>query len=356
MSKQKSSNSGAFRAFVLTLVILILAVAVTAAMTQGFTNWNPYGWFDEFNAEKTDTPETETSIQNGGMIAEVQSSKELQLTKSAATTSSGAESSTTLTASVAPSDATNQLVDWDIFFTNPDSEWATGKVLSDYVTLTPNEDGGTIATVDCLQPFGEQITIKVTSRDNSEAMAYCVVDYLQKISNVALSFGDKAVILDGYTDFVWEINANGVGEGGATTVTYDESEVYTLAGNYTYSVKLENTVYENVLTLNGKTVFSSVSGTDITDSDFVLNHSFLTKYKCYVDGRSGTVLLYTLSPSELITYFQNIDANKNIFCVVVLTFNGDYENYEYRSNIRINGYTNTALVTGVSLDSSSIVF
>ena len=40
MPKQtKSSNNAALKGFALTLVILILAVCVMAAMTEGFTNW-----------------------------------------------------------------------------------------------------------------------------------------------------------------------------------------------------------------------------------------------------------------------------------------------------------------------------
>ena len=49
MPKQtnNSSNNAALKGFALTLVILILAVCVMAAMTEGFSNWNPYGWFDK---------------------------------------------------------------------------------------------------------------------------------------------------------------------------------------------------------------------------------------------------------------------------------------------------------------------
>ena len=58
MPKQtnNSSNNAALKGFALTLVILILAVCVMAAMTEGFSNWNPYGWFDK-PAEEQQTPE-----------------------------------------------------------------------------------------------------------------------------------------------------------------------------------------------------------------------------------------------------------------------------------------------------------
>lgn len=43
------------KTFLVTLAILVLAVCVMAAMTEGFTNWNPYGWLGDAE-EKTVTP------------------------------------------------------------------------------------------------------------------------------------------------------------------------------------------------------------------------------------------------------------------------------------------------------------
>ena len=61
-----------------------------------------------------------------------------------------AEEGVTVNATVKPETATNKQVDWAVSFVNPESEWATGKTVTDYVTVTPTADGSTTATVKCL--------------------------------------------------------------------------------------------------------------------------------------------------------------------------------------------------------------
>ena len=96
-------------------------------------------------------------------------------------------SSVTLTATVEPSNATYQAVDWSVSFVNQSSTWASGKTASDYVTVTPTSDGALTATVECLSAFGEQINVTVTSRDNADASATCVCDYLKPVEDFELN-------------------------------------------------------------------------------------------------------------------------------------------------------------------------
>ena len=100
-----------------------------------------------------------------------------------------AETAYQLTATITPEYATNQAVDWSVAFDNPSSAWATGKTVTDYVTVTPTSDGALTANVECLQDFGEQIIVTVTSRDNAEATASCTVDYAKRIERVTISTG-----------------------------------------------------------------------------------------------------------------------------------------------------------------------
>ena len=72
----------------------------------------------------------------------------------------------TLTATVSPETADNKAVDWAASFVNPSSSWASGKTVTDYVTVTPTSDGALTANVNCLKAFGEQIKVTVTSRVN----------------------------------------------------------------------------------------------------------------------------------------------------------------------------------------------
>ena len=90
----------------------------------------------------------------------------------------------TLTATVLPENASDKRVDWTIRFKNASSEWASGKTVTDYVTVTPESDGANKATVQCLQDFGEQIEVVATSRDNASAYAVCTVDFAKRIEDV----------------------------------------------------------------------------------------------------------------------------------------------------------------------------
>lgn len=141
MPKQtKSSNTSALRGFVLTLVIIILAVCVMAAMTNGFTNWNPYGWFDDKPADEQQ-PDGEN---NAPIDATITNGEHVTLTMSAATTAADGEYvEQTLTATVTPESAEDAGIDWTV-------AWADGSDSSDlstYLTITPASDGSNVLYV-----------------------------------------------------------------------------------------------------------------------------------------------------------------------------------------------------------------
>lgn len=48
-------------------------------------------------------------------------------------------------------------------FVDASSAWATGKTVTDYVTVTPTANGALTANVECIKDFGEQI--KVTGNE-----------------------------------------------------------------------------------------------------------------------------------------------------------------------------------------------
>ena len=101
MPKQtnNSSNNAALKGFALTLVILILAVCVMAAMTEGFSNWNPYGWFDKpAEEQQSDGDGEEDSVPIDTTIT---NSEHVMLDMSAAVTAAEGEYvEQTLTATV----------------------------------------------------------------------------------------------------------------------------------------------------------------------------------------------------------------------------------------------------------------
>ena len=90
-------------------------------------------------------------------------------------------------ATITPNNAANKKVDWSAAFKNPESEWASGKTLSEYIGVTPAADGSLMASVTCYQAFGEQVILTVTSRENAEATASCTIDYKQQLVSYELS-------------------------------------------------------------------------------------------------------------------------------------------------------------------------
>lgn len=133
----------------------------------------------------------------------------------------------TLVASVEPSYATKIAVDWTVSFANPESEWATGKTVTDYVTITPTEDGSLTATLVCLQPFGEQIIVNVVSRENATVNDSCPLEYMRKVESVTLKVGDYVFTPgENYVDF--EVATGNRGTGGKITLDVDFTDVYTI--------------------------------------------------------------------------------------------------------------------------------
>lgn len=96
-----------------------------------------------------------------------------------------------LIATITPNNAANKKVDWSAAFKNPESEWASGKTLSEYIGVTPAADGSLMASVTCYQAFGEQVILTVTSRENAEATASCTIDYKQQLVSYELSVAQE---------------------------------------------------------------------------------------------------------------------------------------------------------------------
>ena len=87
----------------------------------------------------------------------------------------------TLVATIQPATTENKEVDWTVAWA--DSTGA-GDV-SDYITVTPESDGSTTATVTCYQPFTGDIVITVITRDGGFT-ARCLCNYVGKPTSLAI--------------------------------------------------------------------------------------------------------------------------------------------------------------------------
>ena len=330
--------------------VLLIAALVLSVFTKGFTDWQ-FG--KELPAVNDLTGNVVVTPQESGgirLMAEFQP----EITESGDATDYEGET-LTITATVSPDNsADNTGLDWSMAFKNPSSPWATGKTLSDYMTLTPSGAdvaGSKTVSVKCLKPFGEQIVITATSQDNPAVTASCTADFAQRIESATLKFGDLNVNLGGDTNVKWELNPNGVGVGGATSVTMEKSDVYTLAEDFTYTVTL--TSNNGFFQLDGKTITFTDPG-DVTSGGITFDYAQFDTLHMMIIDRIDDFCFYEASVSELIPYFSEI--TDGYLFDVALTFTGEHTEQVFSSVLKVNGYTNSSVISDVQFDNSGLIF
>lgn len=197
-------------------IITVIALVLVAILSIGLL----CALFIQPNEEKPDEQTEQAAVMDGEgnamMSGTTYAMPARMVFATTAAEVSNASEGITLTATIQPETAENKAVDWDVAFVNPSSSWASGKDVSDYVTVTPASDGALTANVNCLKAFGEQIKITVTSRANVNAKAECTLDYARRILDTALysedrdtcplEFGSDEVLVDlvipSYEDFI----------------------------------------------------------------------------------------------------------------------------------------------------------
>ncbi len=120
------------------------------------------------------------------------------MSEAVSTTNTGVVGTATVTATIEPADTQNKEVEWAVAFKDAQSPWATGKTVTDYITVEPTESGSLTATVTCKQAFGEPIEIKVTSKDNPACIAIVQADYIKRIESVSVVFNPKPTYGESY--------------------------------------------------------------------------------------------------------------------------------------------------------------
>jgi hypothetical protein len=271
-----------------------------------------------------------------------------------------AETAYTLTAMVTPAGSENKLLDWSIAWANADSAWAQGKEVTDYVTLEPVTVGGMTATVSCLQAFGEQVVITVKSQADASKFATCTVDYAQKVTSASLNFGNLPIQLGGSTAVQYEIGKGIQGMGGKVNASVETSDVYTLAEEFTYSVKLSayadyvgtgNHFSVNDLSVTGAGNFEINTEYYGEEIYFDYDHDIV---HWYIMQRTGDIYFKNLTPAEIAAYLDNI-TTPGLYQVELMVM-GVYGTYTATSQVYCSGYKNSTPINAVALDLPRLVF
>lgn len=364
---QRHKKSDGIKWIAVTLAIILLATSVMAVITKGFKDWNPYGWFDN-NAPVADP--------NGGVVDDsgnnMQSGTMYNLPKNMAFKSTSIMSADSaegvnVKATIAPLTANNQKVDWTVAFVNPAATWATGKTANAYVTAVPTADGALTAVVRCLQAFGEQIKIVVTSRENVEIKAECSTDFLQKITKTNVKYlSGKTGASTPLTDLCsiqFDLNNS---SSATQLVSYDyvTSTVYTKADTYTTTMAStwNDDYFKNV---SGEGIKLSIrsAGSIVKDNNNLIAFTkigFNSLFKCCIIVDAEPYLTYFQHPEAFnklrtasAAYFT--DPNHFIWSINVST-TGKYTSYEQTIRLRFDPTSMNVLVESIELDNSALEF
>ena len=343
----KSNSNKFWTGFLAVLLVLVIAgtAALVGVLSDGFKNW------DKFKPDEEQTEQTEETADNGGAIigesvgsgVKVMSAKIAPENYAANGVSAQAETAYTLTATVLPEKASNKAVDWTVSFVNPASAWATGKTVTDYVTVTPTADGALTANVECLQAFGEQIKVTVTSRSNADATATCLVDYAERVSGYTLTLSNGGVTISS-SDPEYTVTGNSSvsiskGEYTKTVGTVEENftGTYVIRGNASFAA--------NMSSIGVNATVKQVSGSVVPVGEDI----FTSLYQLSPQG--GTPFP---SMNQLMDY---ANSHTDIpFAEVYVHLEGEHSDYTCTFSLYGSSGIFTYEVESVSLNQSQIIF
>lgn len=178
----------------IVLAFMLLTVAVTAAITQGFKEWNPYGWFskecvheygedglctkcgEEKPAENTDTGSlyiNESLVTSKGV--KLSMSRVMAPLSSEVAATQSLQTTYVINAVATPTGSGENNLEWAIE-NNEDGA----------ITTTVSED--TLScTVTCNAAFSTQKIVTVSVIGNPDVSASVTLDYLKRVTAVSVS-------------------------------------------------------------------------------------------------------------------------------------------------------------------------
>lgn len=372
------------------LACLLLAGIIGAGVWIGVAS-NGFRDFSSFGSKKeqvqTDPPEEEepkhedsgVTDENGlELVSARRYEMPRQMIFSLATVQSvSASEGVKIRATITPDDATNKLVDFTFEFKDPDSEWATGKEASTYISITPDDDGSPDATVKCLAPFGEQIVITATSRgmteDEQHVKGTCNVDYLQKVETANVSIGDVPVnFTAGKTNITLCVGKEKSGQGGVVSSAFTLASTYTIPATYEKKVEMHcyfaingNSDEREYVGYNDKalkwfTYSSFVSGgsyeeeyiyNDVTGMSFYFDRRLFSEYEFKI--AEGTeqkeTLLSTMKAAQIAEFLRTNNCVGKILWTVKYTLTSEKKTYTYESDLILSEIDETVNVADLEL-------
>ena len=193
------------------LILLSISVIALAANVFGGNNNDTTTEAEQTTGETTVDPlEPIEEIQSLSTMKIVNTDKMKLAAKAPAMYANSNSNTVELTATAYPVGSENGGFVWTAAWVNPNSAFASGKDVYNFIELQGDE-GGNTCYVSPLAPFGEQIVITVSTVYNPDAMATCTVDYSEKWQDTQYlevytnNFLQNSQITNGGTN--WLVNA-----------------------------------------------------------------------------------------------------------------------------------------------------
>lgn len=385
--------------WIITGIALVLILAILGGVLAAvLTETNPKDWFEQPAEEETETPDVTDGDGN-----EMESGKVYPMPSSMIFATTAAESGITVKATVTPDNATNKNLIWSVEWVNPSSSWATGKTVSEYISLVKN--GADTATVSCLKAFGEQAKIVVTSESNPEAKAECTLDYKQRTTGVSsfeyTGLGEHSGSLNPFSTVgsasevsnylqnnaqiaaEWSVNQEGIADANQFDAFAAKSSVYTIANDDKVSISfsmpsviLEDSVgfIDNILSAldvwgiggeNRGFFAEAVYEASVFDKDVLSYGSLLLTM--FGTGYSEAVSHF----ADIILFYESVLSGEYDVAPVVEAMGGDLETFMKAFfpcfEVSVGGHTEVyyaafdvscieVLVENITLDNDSVVF
>lgn len=345
MANRKSGGTAA------KVIAWILALVLVAGIVAGVVLWQKdYIQLNFPTGEQTE--ETPDEDDQGGLVVEDGEAAGMTLTRSLLSASEYeeygisplAETAYTLTATVTPAEATDQSIEWSVEFVNPSSAWATGKTVTDYVTVTPSGENNQTAAVACVGAFGEQIKITAASGADSTKKAECLADYGQRIKTIKyFDYGNPyGVDLSTASDIVWNYNLT------QALNAYFEIEYY------------DYTLADSALSNLNADALSIYSEATETPSGISVHPGFMTLDKTSTNKCSANLATcLNISNTTAVNNWiaTHADGSGNVrFISIKVDIDGTYSDFSAEVPYRFNSATFYTAVTDVSLDEDGLVF
>ena len=339
----------------------ILLVAVMAFSTLTLVACNPNGLGKDADTEPVkNTPSLSIETKNSPFLS-------LSAKTVTRATTNGNVLEHILTATVLPESAENRDVYWTVNW----EDTSRTEIVSSYVMLTTNENGGNVATITCVKPFTGNIVITVTTMEGGFT-ASCICKYVGLPSEIDVDLSDLSMV----TDTDWNTDIAEIGQ----TTTYHEislSNVFGAPGaDFTpeYDIVLEahggiktkNTTYDASGNLTG----TEQGELTLQTMDFFDTAGYYSAYfagtavanQIFVGIRDGQLYISGQGyPAAYSTEKKNTDStvSKAVFDgyiddmkpYVTVTLTEKVTGITYTFNVRTVG-----TVSDVNLDYSEIIF